>query len=93
MQKKRNFFEHMMTQAAGTPNGISELPIVEIAGDCRVLIENHHGIAAYEKKKIQINVKFGGVCVNGCNLEVIRMTKEQLVISGRIHSIELQRRR
>ena len=93
MQKRRNFFSHMMTQTVGTPNCISELPIIEIAGAYRVLIENHQGIAAYGKEWIQINVKYGKVCVNGNRLEVIRMTKEQLVIHGTIHSIELQRRR
>ena len=32
------------------------------------------------------------VCVCGCHLELIHMTKEQLVICGRIDSVALQRR-
>ena len=57
-------------------------PIVEIAGDRRVLIENHFGV----------KVKYGLVCVCGCDLELIRMTKEQLIISGRIDAVTLIRR-
>ena len=68
-------------------------PIVEIAGEHRVLIENHQGVAAYGREKILVKVKFGTVCVCGCNLEMMHMTKEQLVVYGRIVSVGLQRRR
>mgnify|MGYP002456976651 CR=1 FL=1 len=67
-------------------------PIVEIAGDRRVLIENHFGVKEYSREKIGVKVKYGLVCVCGCNLELIRMTKEQLIISGRIDAVTLIRR-
>lgn len=93
MEKKRIFFEHMLGQTTLAPESIPGLPIVEIAGEHRVLIENHQGVAAYGQEKILVNVKFGSVCICGCNLEMLRMTKEQLVIYGRIDSVGLQRRR
>ncbi len=93
MGKGRNFFEHMMQQDALDPEAVPGQPIVEIAGDRRVLIENHLGVAAYGNETILIKVKFGAVCVCGCNLEMVHMTKEQLVIYGQIHSVGLQRRR
>ena len=37
-------------------------------------------------------MKYGLVCVCGCDLELIRMTKEQLIISGRIDAVTLIRR-
>ena len=93
MRKRRNFFEYMMEQSSLGPDSVPGQPIIEIAGDCRVLIENHHGVAAYGREKILVNVKYGSVCICGCNLEMMHMTKEQLVIYGRIDSVSLQRRR
>ena len=63
-----------------------------IAGDRRVLIENHFGVKEYSREKIGVKVKYGLVCVCGCDLELIRMTKEQLIISGRIDAVTLIRR-
>ena len=57
------------------------------------MIENHQGVAAYGRERILVKVKFGTVCVCGCNLEMMHMTKEQLVVYGRIDSVGLQRRR
>ena len=67
-------------------------PIIEVAGDQRILVENHRGVSAYSAERIQINVGFGTVCICGCGLRLIRMTKEQLVIRGRIDAVSLQRR-
>lgn len=91
MARGRNFFEHLLNQSS--VDAIPGLPVIEIAGDRRVLIENHQGVAAYGKEKILVHVKYGLVCICGCNLEMMHMTKEQLVIYGRIDSVGLQRRR
>lgn len=66
--------------------------VVEIAGENRVLIENYCAVREYSPEKICIRVKFGALLVCGCGLELRRMTKEQLIISGRIDSVSLQRR-
>lgn len=91
MAKGNNFFVQMMEDSS--MDAVAGKPIIEIAGDRRVLIENHQGVAAYGREKILVHVKFGSVCICGCNLEMLRMTKEQLVICGRIDSVALQRRR
>lgn len=67
-------------------------PIVEIAGSQRVLIENHLGVLGYSRERILVKVKFGCIHVCGCGLELLRMTREQLVIRGRIDGVTLQRR-
>ena len=67
-------------------------PIIEIAGEQRMLVENHRGVSAYSSERILINVEFGTVCVCGCGLRLLRMTREQLVIRGRIDTVSLQRR-
>ena len=92
MGSRHNLIAHVMEQAALSQESVPGHPIVEISGDHRVLIENHHGIAAYGKERIMVNVKFGIICICGCNLEILRMTKEQVIIHGNIDSVTIQRR-
>lgn len=68
------------------------LPLVEIAGERRLLVENHGGICQYGPEQICIRVKYGIVGVQGRSLEISRMTKDQLIISGRIECVTLNRR-
>ncbi len=71
---------------------LADKPIIELAGNRRVLIENHCGVKEYGYEKIMVQVCFGCVCVTGCHLELVRMTKEQLVICGEIHGVQLLRK-
>lgn len=66
--------------------------LVEIAGENRVLIEHHRGVREYSRERIGVKVRYGLVLVCGSCLELRCMTKEQLVISGRIDSVTLKRR-
>ena len=68
------------------------VPIVEIAGQSRVLIERHGGMTEYSRERICVKVPYGCVCVCGCELELTRMCKEKLIISGRIDCVQIQRR-
>ena len=93
MKKGQNFWQQL-ADAADLPG--EDLPgqsIVEIAGDSRVLIEHHRGVSCYSSEQIGVKVSFGWVLISGCGLELVCMTKEQLVIRGRIDSVALQRRR
>ena len=92
MGKRRQIWERLADGADLAAEPMPGQPIVEIAGDRRVLIENHYGVKEYSREKIAVKVKYGFVCICGCNLELIRMTKEQLVISGRIDTVGLIRR-
>lgn len=65
------------------------LPLIEIVGDCRVLIERHMGVTEYGKERIVIKVRNGQICVCGSGMELIRMTKSQLVIKGTIFSVNI----
>lgn len=65
------------------------LPIIEIAGNRRVLIEYHKGICQYTAQAVCVKVTFGCIHVLGENLEIGRMTRNQLVVTGCIHQIEL----
>ena len=93
MKTARNFLEHILDQSPLEPEAIPGRSIVEIAGDNRILVENHLGVAAYGRDQILVNVAFGTICICGCSLELMHMTKDLLIIYGRIDSVRLQRRR
>ena len=67
------------------------LPVVEIYGDRRVLIERHHGVCEYCDDKVVVKIKSGDLCVLGCGLQIAEMSKSQLVITGNIHGVTLKR--
>lgn len=66
--------------------------VVELLGTRRVLIENHLGVSGYCAERVIVHVKFGWVCVSGSNLELLHMTRSQLVIRGQISGVSLQGR-
>ena len=66
-------------------------PLIEIVGSRRVLIEHHKGVTAYSCDEIRICVSYGQICICGTNLELICMTKDQLIVTGVINNILLLR--
>jgi len=65
------------------------LPLVEIAGNKRVLIERHLGVTEYTKERVLVKVKIGHVGVYGSEMKLSRMTKGQLIIRGEITGVEI----
>lgn len=92
MGQRRNWMERLAEGMDLPGEPLPGQPVVELAGDRRVLIENHRGVTGYSREEICVKVSYGIVRVCGCGLELSRMTREQLVISGRIDGISLQRR-
>lgn len=64
-------------------------PIAEIIGKGRVLIENHQGVLAYSDKEIGIKVAYGTIEITGCNLQLMEISSEQLVVKGVVDSLQL----
>ena len=90
---KANYFLNRLADSADL--GEEPMPgqsIVEVAGDRRVLIENHCGVKEYSREKIGVKVAFGQINICGAGLELRHMTRQQLVISGRIDCVALRRR-
>ena len=88
---EKHFVERIVTAADLYDEPIPNMPLVEIAGDRRVLIEHHCGVTQYGRCRISVRVKFGTIVINGAQLELSRMTGQQLIISGRIDSVVLER--
>lgn len=79
--------QHLRRQGKG--NILSMLPIVELVGQSRLLIENHQGVLSYSLNKIQIKVSYGCVSVTGEKLQLMEMSRVKLVICGRIDGLQL----
>ena len=92
MARGREWLRQLADRTELESEALPGLPILEIAGDRRVLIERHRGVIEYGPERIRISVSYGTVCVNGCGLELVRMTHQQLVIAGRVDSVCIQRR-
>ncbi len=65
--------------------------LVEIVGTGRILIENHCGVIMYTPEEICIRYDKGILRVLGEAMKLARMSKEQLVITGSILQVCLQR--
>lgn len=92
MKQSRHWLDRLADQADLPGEAGIGQPLIELAGDRRVLIEHHQGVTQYGREKICVKVKYGTVAVCGCGLELARMTKGQLIICGRIDSVNLVRR-
>lgn len=92
MVKGRRFLERLAEDTDLIQEPMPGQTIVELAGENRVLIENHKGVKAYSCEKIVVKVQYGFLSVCGCGLELQRMSREQLVIRGRIDGVSLHRR-
>ena len=90
--QNRKWLRRLADEADLSGEPLPGVPVVELAGDGRVLIERHKGVIEYSREKIGIQMSYGKLEVCGCNLELSCMTREQLVISGRICGIRIQRK-
>lgn len=78
-----------VTAIAGTP--LPGIPVVELAGDRRVLIENHRGVVEYGSNRVSVRVAYGIFIVDGRELHIRRMTAQQIIVCGWIDSLSLQK--
>ena len=92
MKQKRDLLSYLTTDPELPGELLPGQSLVELAGDSRVLIENHHGVVDYSPCRIGAAVRFGRVLVCGHCLELVHMTREQLVITGKVESITLIRK-
>lgn len=65
------------------------IPIVELVGDCRLLIENHKSVRRFDSELITVCLKYGLLCVSGSQLQLCKMSDTQLVITGRIEQLSI----
>lgn len=65
-------------------------PKVTILGFEQVLIENHKGILEYQDYFIRLNTYIGIININGFNLKLEEMTTDDIMVTGKIDSIDFE---
>ena len=56
-----------------------------------ILIENYRGILEYEEFFIKVQTEIGSININGISLELEQITEDDILIKGKINSIDLER--
>ena len=92
MGKKQKLLQHLADGMDLPTEPLPGIPVLEVWGDGRVLIENHFGIVHYSREQILVKLAYGQVRICGCGMELTLMTKERLIITGRIDGLTLIRR-
>lgn len=90
MRHRNDIMQRAVLSAELSGEPIGGTPLIEILGDKRVLIENHKGIRCYSCNIVSVNTNCGCICIDGEHLEIVNMTKQRLVIMGKVRSITLQ---
>ena len=68
----------------------TDIPKVTIVGFERLLIENYRGILEYQDYFVRVNTHIGILNINGFNLNLEEMTTDDLLITGKIESIDFE---
>ena len=93
MKKKGSLLDKMAYAMDRPGEALPGQPLVELVGQQRVLIENHRGVVLYGDTEICIRVSYGCIRICGRELRLMRMNRQQLIISGCIDNIILCRGR
>lgn len=88
----------MMRRKARKLDEILEIPVelstnnpkITVVGFERVLIENYKGILEYQDYFVRLNTHIGIININGFNLNLEEMTTDDLLVTGKIDSIDFE---
>lgn len=69
----------------------SNEPKITIIGFSEILIENYKGILEYQDFFVRLKTYTGIININGFNLNLNEMTNEDIVVKGKIESIDFER--
>ena len=84
MSKLEKLFEIPDELKNNTPN-------VTISGFDKLLIENYKTVLDYQDFFMRIKMQTGLININGFNLQMTEMTKDDLIITGIIESVDFER--
>jgi len=92
-QKKDNKsdagFREKLVEALELPKEILlDMTKLTMLGNNNLVIENYKGIVEYENDRIRINTAKGLIRIQGEDLKIKEITSEDIMISGRIGSLE-----
>ena len=62
--------------------------LITITGGSEIMVEGLRGILDYDEETFRVNTINGIVVVTGRNLEISALTAEEVILKGRISSVE-----
>lgn len=68
----------------------SKVPKITVTAFDEMLIENFKAILEYEDFFVRISTYIGVVSINGFNLKLSQMTEDDILVTGKIESIDLE---
>lgn len=71
----------------------SKIPKITITAFDEIMIENFKGILEYEDFFARINTHIGIININGFNLKLNQMTEDDILVTGRIESVDFEARK
>lgn len=78
-----------LTSALELPEEIMlNLPLITFTGRTNMAIENYKNIVEYSQKRIRISTTDGVITIDGINLSLKELTKNLIVIDGKISNLE-----
>lgn len=69
----------------------TNVPKITITGFNEIILENYKGILEYEEFFASISTYIGVININGYNINLEKMTNDDIKITGKIESIEIER--
>ena len=86
--KKKNRFNQMLEMPREIDNKEPKITIISFD---EILIENYKGILEYEEFFIRISTHIGIISINGYSLNLENMTNDDIKVTGKIESIDIER--
>ena len=69
-------------------DSIGSEPRIVLSGGDRLLIEKHQGVIIYTEEKLSVRIGGGYVNITGHSLEISEYGNLDMVVSGKIKSLE-----
>lgn len=87
--KKRTQPPYALAEKLGLPEDVLlRAAKLTITAGRRALIENHRGVLEYSGERIVAAAERGRICVMGTELRIKAMNRTELLICGKIQSVE-----
>ena len=91
MAKSKNINDKFFFGKHSYAEPLPGIPIMELAADKRMVIENHDGVVEYSDTRICVSIRNGVYRISGAHLSLSYMSRFQLIITGRIDMISIER--
>lgn len=89
MGDKFNNLKEELSEALELPKEIVlDLPKISLIGKIQLIIENHKGIIEYTPMQIRIGSNSGIIKIQGKNLYIKTIVKEEIIVTGEIDAFE-----